>query len=91
MAIFTPKELSFTVSSIVLCYCPNGVSSSRCAGLTCVARVWETFPLEPGEGLMKLVASFQVSLFPKELVISGALCVPGKTKQICFRWKQGLV
>lgn len=47
------KELCFAVGSIVLCLCPSGVSSSYCAGLTCVAHVEETFPLEPGEGLLK--------------------------------------
>lgn len=50
---FFQKELCFTVSSIVLCWCPSGVSSSCCAELTCVAHVGETFPLKPGEGLLK--------------------------------------
>lgn len=58
------------------------MSSFHCVGLICVAGVGETFILEPGEQLLKVVASFQVSLLPKELVISGASCVPGKTKHI---------
>lgn len=36
--------------------------------------------MEPAEGLLKQAAFFQISLFPKELVISGALCIPGRTK-----------
>lgn len=49
-SIFFQEELCFTVSSIVLCRCPSGVSSSPCAGFTCVAHIGETFPLEPGKG-----------------------------------------
>lgn len=51
-------------------------------GLTRIVHVGETFVLEPGERLLKVVASFQVSLLSKELVTSHASCVPGKAKHI---------
>lgn len=67
------------MSSVVLSLlCLSGVSFSCCAGLPCVAHVGEMFPLEPEEGLLKWVASFQVSFLPKQLVISGVSHVPGK-------------
>lgn len=68
------EQIEFCASVQVVCPPPVG------AGSTCVAHTTETFPVEPGEGLLKQAAFFQVSLFPEELVISGALCIPGRTK-----------
>lgn len=47
------KRTVFGGEQIVLCLCPSGVSSSHGAASTCVAHTRETFPVEPGEGLLK--------------------------------------
>lgn len=39
-----------------------------------------------GRELLKQAAFFQISLFPKELVISSALYIPGRTKYTYLRW-----
>ena len=81
---FFPKELCFTVSSIVLCLCPSGVSS-RCAGLTCVAHVGETFPLGAWGGIAEVGSFFPGFPSPKGACYFWCFVCPRQNKRYLFQ------
>lgn len=77
------SDFSHTFGWLTSQQCSVPPSFPRCA--RCVSVL---LPPEPTQGPLRQAASFQVSLLPQELVISGASRVPGKKKnqQTAYFW-----